>query len=194
MEKNWTGDRNSIYKTLGASNHTKEDREVNDYYATSPSAGEMLLELETLNENIWEPACGQGHLSKVFEKHGHNVLSSDLVYRGYGKGSIDFLKQTKKFNGDIVTNPPYKYAKEFVEKALELVYDGNKVVMFLKVLFLESKGRKPLFEKYPPKTVYISSNRIECGKNGNFKGDKAVAYAWYMWEKGFNGTTQLKWF
>jgi len=36
--KDWTGNNNSIYKTLGASNHTDEDREVNDYYATEPKA------------------------------------------------------------------------------------------------------------------------------------------------------------
>ena len=33
-EKDWTGNYNSIFKTLGASNHTDKEREVNDYYAT----------------------------------------------------------------------------------------------------------------------------------------------------------------
>ena len=43
--KDWTGNGNSIYKTLGASNHTDEEREVNDYYATPPRATKCLLKL-----------------------------------------------------------------------------------------------------------------------------------------------------
>ena len=30
MAKDWTGNFNSIYKTLGASNHTEEEREEHD--------------------------------------------------------------------------------------------------------------------------------------------------------------------
>lgn len=84
-------------------------------------------------------------------------------------------------------------------KALELTEDGNKVCMFLKLTFLESKARKELFEKYPPKTVYVSASRLQCAKNGDFatygKGvATAVAYAWYVWEKGYTGDTIIKWF
>ena len=31
MSKDWTGNSNSIYKTLGASNHTDKERETNDF-------------------------------------------------------------------------------------------------------------------------------------------------------------------
>lgn len=100
--------------------------------------------------------------------------------------------------GDIITNPPYKYAKEFIEKSLSIIPEGNKVAMFLRVAFMEGKGRKNLFVNYPPKTIYISSSRINCGKNGEFglreSGGSAVAYAWFVWQKGFKGTTELKWF
>lgn len=200
MAKDWVGNQNSIYKTLGASSHTEEDRQEEDFYATDPKAAEMLLNLEKFSYNIWEPACGEGHLSKVFEKAGHKVRSSDLVDRAYGEVGFDFLSiDNQKWEGDIITNPPYKYAKEFIEKALSITGEGCKIAMFLKVQFLEGKGRKQLFINYPPKTVWISSSRITCAKNGNFKkmkdnGGSAVAYAWYIWEKGFTGTTELKWF
>lgn len=197
--KDWTGNGNSIYKTLGASNHTDKERQAEDFYATEPRAAELLLELEEFDENIWECACGQGDLSKVFEGAGHKVLSTDLVDRGYGTGGVDFLKCNKMFNGSIISNPPYKYAKEFVEHALELVPDGHKVAMFLKLQFLEGKARRELFEKYPPKTVYVASGRLLCAKNGDFEGMRAgggsaVAYAWYVWEKGYSGDTVIKWF
>lgn len=195
----WTGNSNSVYKILGASNHTDEERQNEDYYATDPKAAELLLELETFSPNIWECACGEGHLSKIFEKAGYIVKSTDLIDRGYGEGNVDFLSDNIiNWNGDIITNPPYKYAKEFVEKALNIITEGHKVVMFLKLSFLEGKGRKDLFMKQPPKIVYVSSSRLLCAKNAEFEKQKsigsAVAYAWYVWEKGYKGDTVLKWF
>lgn len=155
----------------------------------------MLLKYETFSADIWECACGEGHISERLEDYGYNVLSTDLIDRGFGTGDVNFLKQTYRFNGDIITNPPYKYATEFIYKALELIPDGNKVAMFLKVLFLERKERKKLFKKHPPKTIYVSSSRLRCAMNGDFERYKgsAVAYAWYVWEKGYKGPTVVKW-
>lgn len=197
--KNWVGNANSIYKTLGASNHTDKIRQKNDYYATEPKAIDLLLELESFNKNIWECACGEGHLSKRLIANGHDVLSTDLIDRGYGIGGVNFLKEEKIFDGDIITNPPYKYAQAFIEKAIELVPVGNKVAMFLKVQFLEGKKRKKLFEKYPPKIIYVSSSRLLCAKNADFEGmikggGSAVAYAWFIWEKGYKDHPIIKWF
>lgn len=199
QNKDWTGNSNSIFKTLGASNHTDKERENDDYYATTPLAAELLLQIETFDEYILEPACGEGHLSKVFEKHGHKVVSMDLINRGYGLAPVDFLNRDEHWGGDIITNPPYKYAQEFIEKALSVIDDGSKVAMFLKLQFMEGKKRKMLFTTNPPKTIYVSSSRLMCAKNAEFDkmedgGGSAVAYAWYVWEKGFKGTTQIKWF
>lgn len=193
--KDWKGDTNSVLRTLGSG--IIKDRHSEDYYATDPIAAEWLLKLETFSPNIWECACGAGHLSKVFEKHGYNVRSTDLIYRGYGKGGIDFLSPTiTHWKGDIITNPPFKYAEQFVRKAMSIIEEGNKLALFLRILFLESKARKKLFKKYPPKVVYISSSRIKCGKNGNFDiyTSSAQAYAWFVWVKGYKGDTIIKWF
>lgn len=197
--KDWDGNSNSIYKTLGASNHTDKDRENDDFYATEPKAADLLMELESFDKNIWECACGSGELSKQFEKAGYIVKSTDLIDRGYGRGGVDFLTQNEIFNGDIITNPPYKFAKEFIYKALSLVEDGRKVAMFLKIQFLEGKERKKLFSLYPPKKIWVSSSRLLCAKNAEFDkmiagGGSAVAYAWYIWEKGYKGKTTIDWF
>lgn len=192
--------RNSIYKTLGATNHTDKEREIDDYYATEPKAAELLLDLEVFSKNIWEPACGEGHLSKVFEDAGYTVLSTDIVDRGFGVGHKDFLSDEVTFwDGDIITNPPYKHAQAFIEKALSIVPKGRKVAMFLRVQFLEGQRRRKMFEKYPPKTIYVSSSRLQTAKNGDFErmkrgGGSAMAYAWFVWEKGHKGRTTLKWF
>lgn len=168
-------------------NFRGEEAEEHDYYATEPRAIELLLEKEKFSKNIWEPACGEGHISKVLEAHGYNVVSTDLVDRGYGMGGRDFLEDPcfPTFDGDIITNPPYKYAREFVEKAIRRVKPGCKVAMFLKLTFMEGKGRRDLFKNHPPRTVYVSSARLKCGKNGDFTGASMVAYAWFVWQKGF---------
>lgn len=128
---------NNIMRTLGASSYTDKERQEEDFYATDPIAAKLLLSVEELAENIWEPSCGQGHLSKVFEQHGHKVKSTDLIDRGFGEGGIDFLKTFEKFDGDIVTNPPFSKAQQFIEHGLSLIPDGRKVCMFLKVQFME---------------------------------------------------------
>ena len=192
MAKDWVGNYQSVVGCLGAHNTTKEEREKIVYYATDPLAAELLIDCEELDKNIWECACGEGHLSKVFVANGFNVKSTDLIDRGYGRGGCDFLKETEVFQGDIVTNPPYKFAQEFIEHALTLIPDGNKVCMFLKVQFLEGKRRRALYDTTPPKVIYVSSSRIPCGKNGVFK-ESMVAYAWYVWVKGYQGETVIKW-
>lgn len=203
-QKDWRGNANSIYKTLGATNHTEKERETNDYYATDPLAIDKLLSVEQLSQNIWECACGEGHLSKRLSEKGYSVWSTDIVDRGYENfnGEQDFLTSTKEpFKGDcdIVTNPPYKFAKDFVLKALSQLSDGHKACFFLKLTFLEGKDRYlNLFSEHPPKSIYIFSERIMCAKNGDFEqmkkgGGSAVAYAWYTWEKGFKGSPTVAW-
>ena len=187
--------KEDIFRNLGASNHSLGERQSQDYYATDPKAAELLLEIIPELNNIWECACGEGHLAKVFDNVGKLGKATDLIDRGYG-ATEDFLLYKEPYhNGDIVTNPPYKYAKEFVEKALELVDVGRYVCMFLKVLFLESRSRKELFIKFPPKVIYVSSSRINCAKNGDFNTytSSAIAYAWYIWQKGYSGESVVKW-
>ena len=196
MTKEWIGNRNSTFVTLGASNYSAHDRQKDDYYATEPLAAKLLMQVEKFSPFIWECACGEGHLSKEFEKAGYTVCSTDKVDRGFGYVE-DFLQAQEPPcpQCDIITNPPYKYAKEFVEHALNISAEGRKVAMFLKVQFLEGKSRKKLFKKYPPKTIYVSSSRLNCARNGEFEKfqSSAIAYAWFVWQKGYTGDTVVKW-
>lgn len=189
MAKDWTG--NSSVRNC---NKRNAEAEPHDYYATEPRATELLLQNEIFQGPIWEPACGEGHISKVLWDCLYEVYSSDLIQRGFGDAGVDFLSRPfDSWDGDIITNPPYKYAKEFVEEALRVVTPGHKVAMFLKLTFLEGQARRELFRLYPPRTVYVSSARLQCGKNGDFSGGSMVAYAWFVWEKGYTGPTYLKW-
>lgn len=150
MAKDWIGGSASTFKTIGASNHCDHERQAEDYYATEPAATDWLCKLEKFDGPILEPSCGEGHISRQLIAAGYDVTSRDLVDRGYGEVA-DFLSiDMQEWNGNIVTNPPYKYAQEFVEKSLRIIPEGKKVAMFLKLTFLEGKGRKQLFANTPP--------------------------------------------
>lgn len=199
--KDWTGNAQSVFVCNGASNHTTEQRQEDDYYATDPIAIHKLCEVENFSKTILEPACGGGHMVKALLEKGYEVIPMDIVDRGCENVIIqDFFSFTPQEDCqfDIITNPPYKFAKEFVEHAIEILPNNHKLAMFLKLTFLESKSRKEMFKKYPPKKIWVSSERIQCAKNGDFekysKGvGTAVAYAWYIWEKGYDGQTTVGW-
>ena len=150
MPRDWKGGNASTFKTIGASNHCAEERADKDYYATEPRAVELLCEIEKFDGPILEPSCGEGHMSRVLQQAGYEVVSRDLADRGFGEVA-DFLSpDNTEWGGDIVTNPPYAFAQEFVEKALAIIPTGRKVAMFLKLTFLEGKKRAALFNSTPP--------------------------------------------
>lgn len=186
------------FTTIGASAHSKGEREENDFYATNPKALESFLdESGIILNNVWECACGQGHLAKVLEDRNILGKASDLIDRGYGETGMDFFKYNDKWKGDILTNPPYKDALEFCKKGLEYVKEGNYVIMLMRIQFLEGKRRKPFLISNPPKYVYVSSSRLTLAKNADFvkyNTPSANCYAWYIWQKGFEGETTLRWF
>lgn len=196
MTKDWTGSTTSIFATHGASNHSESERAELDYYATDPAAVEALLDAECFSRCVYEPACGGCHITKVLFEHGYDVVSTDIVHRGseYQTATLDFFS-VRDCSWDIITNPPYKYAAEFAEHALEITRDGAKVAMFLKLTFLEGGKRKALFDKHPPKRIYVFRNRIDCWKNGikPEKPSKAVCYAWFVWENGYSGRPVIDW-
>lgn len=205
MSKDWTGNGKTAYTIIGASNHTDKEREKHDFYATDPKALELFVPKFNLHHKVWEPSCGQGHLSFWLVQHGYDVLSTDLVDRGYGHGGIDFFSVGKenlfdsemgganllhKWAGgdvfDILTNPPYAVALKYVLHALELIPESGRVILFLKTTFLEGKERKEkLFDVNPPRYVYQFSSRIICAMNGEFSKypSSAIAYAMYVWNK-----------
>lgn len=184
-----------MYKSFGFSNHADIEREKLDFYATDPKAIDALFSVEEFSDLILEPAAGQGHLSKRMKQFGKQVLISDIIDRGLeGVEIADFLEYKGIFQGDIITNPPYKHATEFVYRALDNIMEGAKVAMFLRIQFLESIKREKLFKKFPPTNIWVFSKRIGCKRGGGIVSNSSMAcYAWFVWTKGNTSLPILGW-
>jgi len=167
------------------------DRQKDDFYATPPEATQQLLDVEKFQGKIYEPCCGQGHISKVLIKNGYDVESSDLVDRGYGKSNIDFLMEYKT-RDNIITNPPYgRLLMQFVRQTQKIA--DKKIAMLLKLTFLEGQERKEFFKEYPPTRVHVFSKRLSLMKNGESYDGGMMALAWFVWEKNNKTTTTINW-
>ncbi len=170
------------------------NRQADDFYSTPRSTVEQLLAVEKFEGSIWESACGDGAISRVLQEHGHAVVSTDLVDRGYGKSGIDFLMERQALARNIVTNPPFKLGTEFATHAIGLV--AGKVVMLLKIGFLEGPTRECLHQNLA--RVWIIRRRITFLKGGkefshsNGKGG-IHAYAWFVWDRSHQGPVTLGW-
>ena len=196
--QDWSGNKKAVFVTNGDSSHSQQARADWDYYATDPRAVTELIIRETFCDDILEPACGGGHISETLINAGYAVYSMDIVKRDYKKQikTADFLQQRETWHGDIITNPPYKYAAEFVQHALDIIDDGHKVAMFLKLTFLEGEKRRALFQQNPPRKIYVFTKRINCALNGEekfFNMSSAVCYAWFVWEKGSREKPVIDW-
>ncbi|EOS11259.1 hypothetical protein [Phocaeicola sartorii] len=69
--------------------------------------------------------------------------------------------------------------------------------MFLKLTFLEGKRCKSFFQINPPLKIHVFSSRAIVAKSGDFTAAQtngnAIAYAWFVWEKGYKGETVVDW-
>lgn len=159
-----------------------------DFYPTPPMATVALLEREKFFGEVWEPACGNGAMSRVLEDYGYRVRSTDLYNRGYGESGVDFLRCVDRTT-NIVTNPPFKFANQFIHKALTKA--DCKVAFLLRLNYLESKTRKKFFSNYKPfpfKKILVFSERIPFQGPGNM-----MAFAWFIWDKSYTGDPQIGW-
>lgn len=169
------------------------NRAPNDFYPTPPFATQKLLEKVSFSGDILEPACGEGHISKVLEENKLTVISNDLIDYGYGTPNVNFLTYHVPVD-NVITNPPYKLATEFVLQAKQVA--TGKIAFLLKTVFLEGASRYPLFkdQKFPLEYVLQFSKRLTLTANGvPMKNSGMIAYAWFVWNKEYKGEPKLDW-
>lgn len=129
---------------------------------------------------VWEPACGQGHISRVLEARGYLVSSSDLHDRGYGRTGVDFLASRPPPGTHwMITNPPFGQAEAFIRHALTF---GIPFAFLLKGQFWHAARRESLFWARAPLTVAPLTWRPDFleGRKG---GSPTMEAAWTVWDR-----------
>jgi hypothetical protein len=182
---------------------SNEARTAASDYSTPTWVTYALIDNEEFSGVTLEPACGSGAISTVFKKAGLDVISSDLLDRGYGLVGNDFTLYPHKPGQDevmnVVTNPPVALAMEFVEAGLAVA--KHKLALLLSLSFLETEERyKRIFSKTPPSRVWVFCDRVTF-LSAYVKAQKdnsgTTAYAWFIWEKDRFGRlpmhTELRW-
>lgn len=164
-----------------------------DFYPTPAWATHALIDNEKFSGEIWECACGNGAMSSVLENVSPNIISTDLYDRGYGDHGIDFLLADRKTD-NIITNPPYNAAEGFVRSGIKCA--NSKFALLLRLAFLEGVNRqRTIFTETPPARVWVFSERITFYPAGAVRaGSGTTAYAWFVWDKEAQGSTEIKWF
>ena len=158
-----------------------------DDFQTQPEALQPLIPYLKKEWTIWECACGKGNLVKGLEEKGFNVIGTDL-YVDYGNEPFrNFLDDTpsQSFNC-IITNPPFKYKQQFLERCYEL---GKPFALLLPLTTFETAKRQKLFRDkglevifFPYRINFETPNKVE-------KSSSWFATAWFT--NGLNIGKQL---
>jgi hypothetical protein len=163
------------------------------FYPTPPRGALALLEVETFSGTIWEPACGDGAISRLLEAAGHHVISTDLIDRGYGQGGHDFLTDSTTVADHIVTNPPYGLARRFVEHALARVAPGGGTVcMLLRANWEAAQSHRHLMAFCCRKWTFSRRLQMHRGGYTGKRGSPQMDCAWYVFRRGHNGGTTVE--
>jgi len=180
------------------------NRPKDDFYPTPTEVTRALLRVEPFVPpmTIWEPACGNGAMSKVLESTGLNVFSTDLNNHGYGQTGVDFIDTDHGLMKDfgfynhgtaIVTNPPFNLAYEFIEHAIRDL-QVQKLCLLMKLSALEGRKRATLLEETHLSRVWVFKNRIQLTRNGEeMRSGGMMAFAWFVWERDWDKKPEIGW-
>ncbi len=151
------------------------DRKDGDFYPTPENVTQALINFEIIPRSslIWEPACGDGAMVKVFEENGFTCASTDI-----SKGD-DFLKYDAAFPIEaIITNPPFNLSQKFIERCMEL--KSPIFCMLLKSQYWHSKKRAKLFKDYAPSYILALTWRPDF-LSGERGGSPTMDMLWTVW-------------
>ena len=174
------------------------DRMPHDLYPTPEWVTEALLKHVTLRGAVWEPCCGDGAMARVLERAGHEVVASDLVDRGFGRGGVDFFECAALPDGcrAIVTNPPYGDGgalarstnsplamQKFVDHALRLTMRANgQLALLVRLQWMAGKRASTLISSGPLSRVVVLTKRIKWFERSDSTNAAQHHHAWLFWD------------
>jgi hypothetical protein len=182
-------------RAIHISGHERSGR---DFYATPSRVTEALLRHVRFRGPIWEPCCGDGAMSKVLSAHGHEVVSSDIVDRGFGTAGVDFLacQQVPGNCRSIVTNPPYGdtgshigQAKSpaamlgFLQHAMRLTETvQGQLALLVRLQWIAGKRAAEMMSAGPFSAVIVLTKRIQWFDMGEQTNTAQHHHAWVVFD------------
>lgn len=169
------------------------EKHQDNFYVEPPWCSRRLFQEERFPGQIHDPACGLGRIVLSAHDAGLEAWGADKVRRShFCREEIDFLTQGPSYFGisNIVCNPPFKLARQFVEKALEIA--ARKVAMLLPTPWLHGDTRSRWLETTPLKRVLFLTPRPSMPPGpiieaGIAPGGGRADFAWLIWERGLRG-------
>lgn len=90
----------------------------------------------------------------------------------------------------VIGNVPYSLTQEFIDKSLDILGEGGRILFLLRLGFLESRKRYEWWKNIPLKKVWTLVERPSF--TGDGKTD-AQAYALYLFEKDYDAMPVMDW-
>lgn len=169
--------------TLGTSGYERSEL---DFYPTPDDVTKSILPYLPKDLNFWEPACGNGAISKFLVSLSFTYCSDIKKYPNTLSKIQDFLKDEPPFIKDvcIVTNPPYHLSREFVQRALDIPQVARAFFLLRHEWDAPAKSL-PLVTHPSFKCKYVLKKRPRWIE-GTTTAPR-FPYAWYEWDKSFKG-------
>lgn len=156
-------------------------RTVRDAYFTPQWCTEALLRVTDPLTFVCDPACGDGAICKVLIAHGLIPKAADIHDYGYPGTEIRDFFSWMRSTADIVTNPPYSCAVEFVEHALKITeLDRRRVIMLLRNEWDSASSRTHLFQHPAFKAKWVLTKRPKWVSE--IKASPRHNFAWFEWD------------
>lgn len=171
-------------------------RHPQDWYIEPEWCSRRLFEVEPFEEAVVDPACGSGRIVRSALDFGLAATGTDIVRRSRECVDVcDFLTSPYRAS-NIVSNPPFGVAQEFVTQALDRA--RFKVAMLLPSKWMHGDKRSRWLQSTPLRRVLFLTPRpsmppgpvIDAGISpGGGKED----FAWFVWHQGFTGIPECGW-
>jgi hypothetical protein len=169
------------------------ERESDEHYVEPPWCSERLFDVERFRGPVHDPCCGFGTIPEAAMRAGITATGADLVNRGWTLGDVEDFFQTNCKRWNVVCNPPFNIAREFMEHALSVV--GYKVAAIFPTARLNAAR---WLDEMPLRRVYLLTPRPSMppghviaagGKPGGGKMD----FCWLVFDKRYTGTAEITW-
>lgn len=162
------------------------ERRAEDFYVTPEWCTRALLPHLTPGA-VLDPCCGDGAILNVVVKEWSHITYGLEVDRDraskakerHGEGITwrnALVAEPWPYASQIITNPPYSLAQEFIDRAIKTERDA---AFLLRINFLGSQKRAA-FHREHPCDLFVLPKRPSF-TNG---GTDATEYAWYVWGPG----------